>query len=116
MSVIPLSEIKLAIRIDDSDGDAALQRHLDASESEICRFLNRTELPTLPQDFPPLVDVDGTPLDEVEAHNDNIAPEIFSAVCLLVQAKCNTEKAEEIDRIRSVVERMVYPYRVRLGA
>lgn len=86
-----------------------LQKHLDASESEICRYLNRTQLPTLPQDYPRLGAA------EVEATPENVAPEVFPAACLLVQGKVDAASPADIGALRKAAETLVQPYRVEMG-
>ncbi|WPG35137.1 head-tail connector protein [Variovorax sp. EBFNA2] len=115
MSITPLADVKAALRYIHSADDVMLQKHLDASESEICRFLNRTQLPTLPQDFPPLYDASGVLQPEIVATPANVAPEVFPAVCLLVQAKVDAASPEDIPALRKAAEGMVMPYRVEMG-
>ena len=116
MSVIPLAEVKASLRYTQSSDDAMLQRHLDASEGEAIRFLNRTQLPTLPQDYPPLHDADGLPLPEVTATNVNVAPEVYSAVCLLTQAKVDEASPDDVMKLRRCAENLLMPFRVGMGA
>lgn len=115
MSVIPLAGIKEALRIIHASDDAMLQRHLDASEDEAMRFMNRLQLPTLPQDYPPLTDANGAPAPEVTATDSNIAPSVFSAVCLLVQAKYDAATPVDVAGLRKCAETLLMPYRVQMG-
>lgn len=115
MSVIPLDRIKESLRIIHASDDAMLQRHLDASEDEAVRFMNRKQLPTLPQDYPPLSDMAGAALPEVVATDANVAPSVFSAVCLLVQAKYDATTPADIAALRKCAESLLMPYRVQMG-
>ncbi len=92
MSAITLVDLKAGLRVIHSSDDGILQKHLDASESELLRFLNLETLPVLDD-----------------------APELFSAVCLLVQSKYDVADPAEIERIRAAAETLVMPYRATMG-
>lgn len=115
MSITTLASVKAALRYTHDADDVMLQLHLNASESELCRFLNRTQLPTLPQDYPPLTDADGVPLPEVVPTPETVAPEVYPAVCLLVQAKVDAAAPADIAALRKAAEVLVQPYRVEMG-
>jgi len=115
VSVTSLEDLKAALRYTHGEDDLMLQKNLDASEAELCRFLNRKQLPTLPQDYPPFTDSLGNVLPEVVATPANVAPEVFPAVCLLVQAKVDAASPADIGALRKAAEVMVMPYRVEMG-
>jgi len=115
MSVTALADVKAALRYIHSADDVMLQKHLDASEGQICRYLNRVQLPTIPQDYPPFFDADGVPLPEVVATPSNVAPEVYPAVCLLVQAKADAASPADIEALTKAAEQLVRPYRVSMG-
>lgn len=115
MSITLLDDVKASLRIIHTSDDAMLQKHIDASEREICQYLNREQLPTLPQDYPPLFDANGAALPEVTATAGNVAPEVFPAVCLLVQARADTASPDDIAKLCKCAETLIVPYRVRIG-
>lgn len=115
MSIVSLASVKASLRYTHSEDDEMLQRHLDASESEIARFLNRRQLPTLPQDYPPYIDAEGFIVPEIVPTAETLAPEIYSAVCMLVAAKTEAARPEDVATMRAAAEAMVMPYRVRMG-
>ena len=116
MSVTALAAVKAALRYTHSADDTMLQLHLNASEAEICRFLNRTQLPTLPQDYPPFKDSLGNLVPETLATPENVAPEVFSAVCLLMAGKVDAATPADIEALRGAAETLVQPYRVAMGS
>ena len=115
MSIIPLASIKQSLRYTQDSDDAMLQRHLDASEGEAVRFLNRLQLPTLPQTYPPILDDAGAPLPEDVPTDETLAPEIYSAVVLLVQAKVDALTPDEMMGVRRCAETLLWPFRVSVG-
>lgn len=52
MSTIDLQVAKRRLRVIHNADDEDLQQALDGAEQEALRYMNRTQLPTLPQDFP----------------------------------------------------------------
>lgn len=99
MSAITLVDLKAGMRVIHSSDDGILQKHLDASESELLRFLNLETLPVVDPEAEPAV----------------VVPEIFPAVCLLVQTKYEVADPAEIERIRAAAETLVMPYRATMG-
>lgn len=110
MSIITLDRIKRDLRMTHDDDDALLQDHLDASEGEALRFLNRTQLPTLPVDYP-----SESSSEDVPSSEDPIAPEVFSAVCLLVRSKYDAASPDDIAKLRAAAETLLHPFRLCLG-
>lgn len=116
MSTISVAEVKEALRVTHSSDDALLQRLTDGAENEAMRFMNRTQLPTLPQDYPPLCDSEGNPVSEVvPSSEDQVAPDVVTAVFLLVQATYEAVTPDDIAKLRACAETILMPYRVGLG-
>lgn len=92
-----------------SEDDGLIQTLIDASEDEAKRFMNRSELPTIPHDLP---DADDT---EVIATLSNLAPSVYAAVFLLVKAKYEPKDAAEISALRVCAETLLQPYRTEIG-
>lgn len=116
MSTISLAVVKEALRVTHTSDDAMLQRLTDGAEQEAMRFMNRTQLPTLPQDYPPLCDSDGNLVSEVvPSSEDPVAPDVVTAVLLLVQAVYDATTPDEIAKLRACAETKLMPYRVGLG-
>lgn len=116
MSIISLATVKAALRVTHSSDDALLQALIDGAEQEAMRYLNRTELPTLPQDYPPLYDSDGNEVaEQVPSSDDPVAPDVVTAIYLLVQAGYDADTADERAKLRSCAETILVPYRIGLG-
>lgn len=109
MSVIDLQTIKDALRQTQSDDDNLLQRLTDSAESEAKRFLNRSELPTLPLEYPSSIGA-----EEVPSSEDPVAPDVVNAVILLVQADYDGDPLQR-DALRRCAESLLMPYRNELG-
>lgn len=117
MSVILLDEVKQRLKVIHTADDADIQRAIDSAEGEITRYTGRTELPTLPLDYPPEYDSSSSELPEdVPSSEDPIAPEVFDAVCLLVRASYEAVDAAEIAALRRAAFAKVDPFRTGLGA
>lgn len=98
--MVTLDEVKAHLRVTHSADDALIQRYIDASESEALQFLNLTELPESP---------------EGSSSEALIADDVRVAIYLLVQARYDAEKADEMGQLRRVAETMLHPHRVGLG-
>jgi hypothetical protein len=117
VSVITLEQVKADLRVVHSGDDALLQIHLDAAEDEAKRFMDRTQLPTLPQDYPPEYDSDSEVISEdVPSSEDPVAPSVYAAIFLLVRAKYEAASPAEIQQLRQCALDLLQPYRVGLGA
>lgn len=108
MSAIPLDIAKRRLRTIGTHADADLQQALDGAEQEACRYLNRTQLPTLPQDWP-------CSSEEVPSSEDPVAPDVVEGVLLLVQASFNATTPDEVAGYRRAAEVKLHPYRLHLG-
>lgn len=82
MSAIDLAIVRRRLRVIGTHADADLQQALDGAEQEACRYLNRTQLPTLPQDWP-----DSASSEPAPSSDDPVAPDVVDGVLLLVLAE-----------------------------
>ena len=117
MSVTALADIKLAMRIIGTSDDVFLQRLIDSAEDEALRFLNRTELPTLPLDNPGSFDSEGNPImasEDIPTSEDPVAASIFTAIVCLVKADYEAGP-EDAQKLRAAAESKLYPYRILIG-
>lgn len=116
MSVILLADVKKRLKVVHTSDDADIQRAIDGAEGELIRYLNRSELPTLPLDYPPEYDSSSSEIPEdVPSSEDPVAPEVFEAVCLLVKASYEATTPEEIEGYRRAALMKVDPFRTGLG-
>ena len=115
MSIVTVAEARAYLRLPHDHEDVLLQALLDGAEEEAKRFTGRSQLPTLPQDYPPLIDSSGTVLPEVVPASNNLAPDVRIAIYLLVQSRFEALKPEDMARIRQAAEVLLMPYRVGLG-
>lgn len=116
MSTVTLEEVKRWCRVFHTGDDLLLQDLIDQSEDEALRFLNRTQPPTLPVDYPPEYDSSSSELPEdVPSSEDPAAKSFNKAVCILVQASYETPRPEDQDRMRRNAETILFPYRASLG-
>lgn len=110
MSVIDLETAKTRLRVTHNEDDADIQQALDGAEQEALRFMNRTQLPTLPQDWPDSVSSEALPSSE-----DPVAADVVEGVLLLVKASYEATTPDEIAGYRAAAEIKLHPYRVMLG-
>lgn len=117
MSVILLADVKKRLKVFISSDDTDIQRAIDGAEGELIRYTNRSQLPTLPLDYPPEYDSSSSEISEdVPSSEDPVAPEVFDAVCLLVRASYEAVDAEEIAGLRRAAFAKMDPFRTGLGA
>jgi hypothetical protein len=117
MSYFDLEDVKQRLKVFHSSDDDDIQRAIDSAEGEISRYTGRTELPTLPLDYPPEYDSSSSELPEdVPSSEDPVAPEVFDAACLLVRASYEAVDASEIAALRRAAFAKVDPFRTGLGA
>lgn len=110
MSVIDLATVKRRLRVIGNFNDADIQQALDGAEQEACRFLNRTELPTLPQDWP-----SSSSSEEVPSSEDPVAPDVIEGVILFVLASFNATTPDEVAGYRMAAQAKLWPYRLCVG-
>lgn len=116
MSAVTVEEIRAFLRIIHTDDDDLLQILIDGAEDEAKRFVNRTQLPTLPLDYPPVYNSSSSEIPEdVPSSEDPIAPSVRMAIYYLVQSKYEGTKPEDVARIRQSAETLLWPYRTELG-
>lgn len=116
MSAVTVEEYKAWHPVIHSGDDVTLQTLIDAAEDFVKRFCDRSELPTLPLDNPPLYDSSSSELPEdVPSSEDPIAPSVRLAIYHLVKADYRADPSDA-ERFRAAAERMCWPYRARLGA
>jgi len=110
MSQVTVEEVKRYLRVTHASDDVLLQELIDAAEQEICRYLNRSELPTLPLEYP-----EEESSEEMPSSNDPVAPDVRIAVITLVKAEYEGQTPEEIARYREAAINKAQPYRVGQG-
>lgn len=111
--MIPLDDVKMALRVTHDQDDDLLNRLIFSAEQECLRFLNRTELPTLPYDYP--VDSDGNPVsEEMPSSDDPVAPDVANGIILLVQQDYDGVP-ETRQASRDAAFSLFWPYRIGLG-
>lgn len=111
--MIDLEEVKQQLRVTHDEDDALIQRLLDSAIQECLRFLNRTELPTLPYELP--IDSDGCPTsEEVPSSNDPIANDVVNGIILLVQQDYDG-MPEQRAASRRAAEGCWWPYRTNIS-
>jgi len=109
MSTITLEQVKEALRVTDDDSDALLQRLLVSAEQECMRFTNRTELPTLPLDYP-----SSSSSEDIESSEDPVAPDAANGVFLMIHADYDASPADR-PKFRKAAEDLWMPYRRLMG-
>jgi len=110
VSFVDLATVKAWLRVIHSADDTMLQQLLDGAEDEALRFLNRTQPPTLPVDYPSECES-----EQVPSSDDPIAPSFKKAVCILVQAAYEQTDPDKAERMRRNAETVLMPYRRGLG-
>lgn len=110
MSEFTLTSVKRFLRVIHTADDALLQDLVDSAEAEAMRFTNRTELPTLPVDYPA-----SEASEDVPSSGDPVAADVFTAICLLVKADYEATTPEEVAGYRKAAEVKLWPYRALLG-
>jgi hypothetical protein len=114
--VVTLAQVKAWLRVIHTGDDALLADLIAQAEDEALRFLNRTEAPTLPVDYPSEYDSSSSELpEEVPSSEDPPAPSYVKAVCILVQAAYEAADPEKQAKLRANAETVLYPYRTKLG-
>jgi Phage gp6-like head-tail connector protein len=89
MSVTTLALAKADLRVIHADDDVLIQSFLDAAEDEACHFINCARLPS--------------------------SFSAQAAVLLLVRAKYDAVKPEDIAKLRQCAETLLMPLRLDLG-
>lgn len=113
---ITLDQVKRDLRVTHDEDDELLQIHLEGSIDEALRYMGRTQLPTLPVDYPPEFNSSSELISEdVPSSEDPVAPSARNAVLLLVRSKYDAATPQEIQQLRQCAETLLAPYRVGWG-
>jgi hypothetical protein len=115
-TTITLADVKKALRVTHAYDDDDLTRRLRSAEQECLRYINRTQLPTLPYDYPAELEcVSETVSEQVPSSEDPVAPDVVEGIILMVQAGYEGDPQKR-DAYRTGAEALWWPYRVELGA
>lgn len=115
MAFITLQDVKDTLRQTQSDDDDLLLRLINSAETEAKNFLNRTQLPTLPLEYPALSsNFEPISSEEVPSSEDPVAPDVYQAVILLVQADYDGDPLQR-ETLRNAAFNLLQPYRIGLG-
>jgi len=112
MSYVTLAQVKEALRQTQNSDDNLLTRLIASAEEECLRFLGRTELPTLPVEYP-VVSSDGSLVsEEVPSSGDPVVADVVNGIILMVQADYDGDPLMR-DKLRQAAEALWMPYAVR---
>lgn len=109
MSTITLAEVKEALRVTDDDSDALLGRLLASATQECLRFTNRSELPTLPLEYPA-----ESSSEEIESSEDPVAADVVQGIMTMINADFYASPADR-PKFRGAAESLWMPYRRLMG-
>lgn len=112
MSYVTLQQVKEALRQTHGDDDNLLTRLIASAESECLRFLGRTELPTLPVEYPEVSSDGALVSEEVPSSGDPVAPDVVNGIILMVQADYDGDPLQR-EKLRTAAEALWMPYAVR---
>ena len=115
MSQITVAQVKAFLRVFGTADDELLQDLIAGAEDEACQFLNRTNLPTLPLEYPAESSSEGPYSEEVPSSEDPVAPSVRIAIYYWVQAKYEALKPEDVEKFRKAGETLLQPFRNGLG-
>lgn len=110
MGIVTLQEAKRWLRVIHSGDDTLITELIEQAEDEALRFLNRTEPPTLPLDYP-----SDSSSEDVPSSEDPAARSYAKAVLILVQASYSEPDPDKQAKMRSNAETVLMPYRRGLG-
>lgn len=110
MSFVQLEDVKADLRIIHDDDDLLLQSLIDSAEQECMRFLNRSQLPTLPLEYP-----DECSSEEVPSDGDPVAPDVVRGIVLMVRSDYDEVDPLKRPQWRAAAEALWMPYRTGLG-
>lgn len=112
MSYLTLTQVKQALRQTHNDDDALLTRLIASAETECLRFLGRSELPTLPLEYPEISSNDDLIDEEIASSGDPVAPDVLNGIILMVQADYDGDPLVR-DKYRNAAEALWMPYAVK---
>lgn len=110
MSTVTVAEAKRWLRVIHSGDDALIQELINHAEDEALRFLNRTQAPTLPADYP-----SDSSSEDIPSSEDPAARSFAKGVLILVQAAYEQPDPDKAARMRQNAETVLMPYRRGLG-
>jgi len=111
MSAVDLASVKRFLRVDHTADDALLQELLDSAESQALSFLNADS-------FDHVTSIFATYFESSSGSSSEPSPppDVLTAIKHLVRADYEAASASEAADIRTLAERMLFPYRMELGA
>lgn len=109
MSTITLQQVKSALRVTGNDSDDLIQRLLDSAIQECLRFTNRTELPTLPLDYP-----SESSSEDIESSEDPVAADAANGVIVMIHGDFYANPTDR-PKFRAAAEDLWQPYRRLMG-
>ena len=110
MSQVDLDLVKADLRIIHDEDDLLLQQLIDSAEQECLRFLNRSQLPTLPLEYPA-----DSSSEEVPSEDDPVAADVVRGICCMVRSDYDESDPEKRKGWRAAAESLWMPYRTGLG-
>ena len=111
--MITLDDVKADLRVRHFEDDGLILRLMDGAVDECLRFMNRMELPVIPE-----VGSGDSPDEESDdpwSGEGPVPPSVRSAVFLLVQAGYDRMKPEDVEIRRRRAEALCMPYRREVG-
>lgn len=101
-------DVKADLRVRHDADDQLIFVLTQSAIDECLRFMNRSELPVIPEEPPE----DG---EDPWGGDGKIAPSVYAAVFMLVQASYDRMKPEDVELRRRRAETLCMPYRKGLG-
>ncbi len=109
---VTLEQVKKTLRQTHDADDDLLLRLIASAEQEALRYLGRTQLPTLPVEYPE-VSSDGSLIDEeIPSSGDPVAQDVVNGIILMVQADYDGDPMNR-DKLREAAQNLWNPYAVR---
>jgi hypothetical protein len=111
MGSITAEAVRRRLKIAHTHDDTLLGELIDAATQEACRFMNRTQLPTLPRDYPDSEQYS----EDVPSSEDPVVADVVDGVMLLIRGSYEGGTPDEIEGLRRAAESKFMPYRVGMG-
>lgn len=112
MSYVLLQDVKDTLRVTHTSDDDLLTRLIASAETEALRFLGRTQLPTLPHEYPVIDSNDELVSEEVPSSGDPVAPDVYQGIILLIQTDYDGDPMNR-GALRKAAESLLMPYAVQ---